>query len=73
MVAPTYGAVNSHIRAQTIVENPQIFFFSALTNSTVHVVNIASVDDVAVFSTIAENISSATRASPFTVSESNSG
>lgn len=67
MVAPTNGAVNSQIRAQTIVENAQIFFFSPDTNSVVQVVNMANVDDIAIFDIIAVHINKATRASPLTV------
>lgn len=66
MVAPTNGAVNSHRRAQTMVENAQIFFFSLDTSSVVHVVSMASVDEMAIFETIAEHISNATRESPLT-------
>lgn len=65
-VAPTNGAVNSQIRAHTIVENAQIFFFSSHTNSVVHVVNIASVDDIATLDTIDIAIRIATFASPVT-------
>lgn len=65
-VAPINGAVNNHILAQTIVEKPQIFFFSAQTSSVVQVVNIARVDEIAVFDTMAVHMNSATRASPCT-------
>lgn len=67
IVAPTNGAVSNHILAQTMVENAQIFFFSSRTSSVVHVVNIARVDDIAVFETIEIAIRIATRASPVTV------
>lgn len=66
MVAPTNGAVNSQMRAHTMVEKAQIFFFSSLTNSVVHVVNMANVDDMAIFDIIAEHMSNATRESPLT-------
>lgn len=71
MLAPTKGAVNSHMRAQTIVENAQIFFFSLDTNSVVHVVSMASVDEMAIFEIIAEHMSKATRELPFTATELN--
>lgn len=51
-VAPTNGAVSSQTLAQTIVENAQTFFFSSHTNSVVHVVKIAKVDDIATLDTI---------------------
>lgn len=66
-VAPTNGAVSNQILAQTIVENAQIFFFSSRTNSVVHVVNIAKVDDIATLDTIEIAIKIATLASPLTV------
>lgn len=66
-VAPTNGAVNNQILAQTIVENAQIFFFSSRTNSVVHVVKIARVEDIATFDTIEMAIKIATLASPVTV------
>lgn len=65
-VAPTNGAVSNQILAQTIVENAQIFFFSSRTNSVVHVVNIAKVDDIATLDTIEIAIRVATLASPVT-------
>lgn len=61
IVAPTNGAVSSQILAQTIVDNAQIFFFSSDTNSTVHVVSIESVEDIAALEIIADNMSKATR------------
>lgn len=64
MVEPTNGAVNSQIRAQTMVENAQIFLLSAGTNSVVHVVNMASVEEIAILETIAVHMNSATLASP---------
>ncbi|CAD7093445.1 unnamed protein product [Hermetia illucens] len=65
-VAPINGAVSSHILAHTIVENAQICFFSALTNSVVHVVKSASVEDMADLDIIADSIKSATRLLPLT-------
>lgn len=66
-VAPTNGAVNSQILAQTTVENAQIFFFSLHTSSVLHVVSIAKVDDMATLDTIDIAIRTATRASPLAV------
>lgn len=66
-MAPTNGAVSSHIRAQTIVDKAQILFFSGHTSSVVQVVSVASVEDMAVFEIIAEHMRSATRASPLTI------
>lgn len=66
-VAPTNGAVNSHILAHTTVENAQIFFFSAQTNSVLHVVSMARVDDIATLDTIDMAIRIATRESPLAV------
>lgn len=67
MVAPTNGAVSNQIRAQTIVERAQTFFFSGHTSSVVHVVSMASVEEMAVFETMAEHMRRATRASPLTI------
>lgn len=61
IVAPMNGAQSSHVRAYTIVEKPQIRFFSAHTSSVVHVVKMANVDDIATFDTIDASISKATR------------
>lgn len=69
MVTPVNGAVNSQMRAHVIVEKAQIFFFSPVTSSVVHVANMANVDDIATFDTIAVHINSATRASPLTGDE----
>ncbi len=66
-VAPTNGAVSNQILAHTIVENAQIFFFSSHTNSVVHVVSMARVDDMATLDTIEIAIRSTILASPFTV------
>lgn len=66
-VAPTKGADSNQILAQTTVENAQIFFFSSRTNSVVHVVSIAKVDDIATLDTIEIAIKIATLASPLTV------
>lgn len=66
IVAPTKGAVSSQILAQTIVDKAQTFFFSSLTNSVVQVVRIASVDEMAIFDTMALHMRSATRPSPWT-------
>lgn len=71
-VAPTNGAVNSQILAHTTVENAQIFFFSSHTNSVVHVVSIANVDDIATLDTMDIAIRTATRASPLAVFIQNS-
>lgn len=66
MVAPTNGAVSSQMRAHTIVEKAQIFFFSSHTSSVVQVVSMASVDEMAIFETMALHISRATRKSKST-------
>lgn len=42
------GAVSNQILAQTIVEKAHIRFFSAVTNSVVHVVRMASVLEMAI-------------------------
>lgn len=60
-VAPTNGAPSSQKRAQHMVEKAQIFFFSLLTNSTVQVVKMDRVHDMAILEIIADSISSATR------------
>lgn len=60
-VAPINGAPSNQKRAQQIVEKAQIFFFSLLTNSTVQVVRMAKVHDIAVLEHMAVNISNATR------------
>lgn len=65
-VAPINGAPNSQKRAQHIVEKAQIFFFSLLTNSTVQVVKMAKVQDMAIFDIMAVNINKATRPSKST-------
>lgn len=61
IVAPINGAQSNQIRAYTIVEKPQIFFFSTETNSVVQVVSMANVDDIAVFEIMALHIKKATR------------
>lgn len=61
IVAPVNGAQSNHIRAYTIVEKPQIFFFSPQTNSVVHVVRMAKVHEIAAFDIIDDNMSRATR------------
>ena len=61
MYLPTNGAVNSQIRAQTIVEYPHNRFFSAETNSVVDVVRIESVVEIAIFAVIEVTIKSTTR------------
>lgn len=61
IVAPENGAKSNQVRANVIVEKPQIFFFSALTNSAVHVVRTANVQEMADFDIIDESISKATR------------
>lgn len=66
IVAPMKGAVNNHTRAQTTVENAQIFFFSLHTSSVVHVVKMDRVDEMATFDTIADTMSNTTRWSPLT-------
>lgn len=63
------GAANRNTRAYTMVENAQIFRFCGETNSTVQVVSIAKVDDIAAFSIIEDSIKRATRASNVTVVE----
>lgn len=45
-----------------MVEKAQIFFFSLLTSSTVQVVRMASVQDIAILEIMAVSISKATRA-----------
>lgn len=67
IVAPTNGAVSNQIRAQTIVERAQIFFFSGHTSSVVQVVSIARVEEMAIFEIIAEHMRRATWASPSTI------
>lgn len=62
-VAPINGAPNSQKRAQQMVEKARIFFFSLPTNSTVQVVNMASVQDMAALDTMADIINNATRLS----------
>lgn len=57
------------MRAQTIAEKAQIFFFSGATSSVVQVVKIANVDDIDVFKTIEQHISNATRASSLTANK----
>lgn len=69
IVAPTNGAVSSQMRAHTIVEKAQIFFFSSHTSSVVQVVSMASVDEMAIFETMALHISRATRRSKLTEME----
>lgn len=49
-----------------MVENEHIFRFSVATSSTVHVVSMAKVDEMAAFSTIDDSISRATRPSNVT-------
>lgn len=68
-VAPINGAPSNQNLAQQIVEKAQIFFFSSVTNSTVDVVSIESVVDMAVLEIMAESISSTTRVFPETERE----
>lgn len=60
-VAPINGAPSRHRRAQQMVEKEHIFRFSALTNSTVQVVKMANVLDMAILDIMAVTISRATR------------
>lgn len=66
-VAPIKGAPNSQKRAQQMVEKARIFFFSLLTNSTVQVVSMPKVQEMAILEIIAVNINKATRASKATI------
>lgn len=60
MVAPINGAPNSQKRAQQMVEKAHIFLLSLLTNSTVQVVTMDRVQEMAIFEIMADNISKAT-------------
>ena len=62
-VASINGAPNSQKRAQHIAENAVILRLSSLTSSTVQVVSMDSVVEMATFEIMAESMSSATRAS----------
>lgn len=67
-VDPIKGAPSSQKRAQQIVEKEVIFFLSSETSSTVQVVSILSVVEMAIFETMAEHISRATfGSSPITL------
>lgn len=68
-VAPIYGAVKSHILAQTVVENEVIFRFSWHTSSMVHVAKIASVDEIDILQKTPVIICKATLLLPFTKSK----
>jgi hypothetical protein len=65
-VAPMNGAVNSQIRAQTIVEYPHNLFFSGVTSSVVQVVSIESVQEMPIFTAIAADMRRITRSIPIT-------